>query len=225
MKPLIVCSVHALCDIAELERKAFNRACGMHGIPSVLTPQDHAKTLTTTTMLDLIGHLPGSVEQREALVTSYLDALNDGIWAASVSAHQSVFATLLCPKGYARPTGFVSDYPMLTTNLVRSSALLTNATKLGALTALSDPLKVARVEESLLACATSLNVTHAGVEVLVAHERDFAAAHSIGMQPRFVAELRRDKISKRGIRQPRTRIYDAAIIDSASAQQAFAVPA
>ncbi|WP_299882816.1 hypothetical protein [uncultured Sulfitobacter sp.] len=225
MKPLIVCSVHALCDIAELERKAFNRACGMHGIPAVLTPQDHAKILATKTMLDLLSHLPGSVEQREALVSCFLDMLNDAIWNASVSAHNSVLATLLCPKGYARPTGFVSDYPMLTTNLVRASALLTNATKLGALTALSDPLKVARVEESLLACATSLNFPHQDIEVLIAHERDVRAARSIGMQPRFVAELRRETKSKRSVRQLRTRIHDAAIIDTARAQKPFAVPA
>ena len=225
MKPLIVCSVHALCDIAELERKAFNRACGMHGLPAVLTPQDHAKILATTTMLDVLSHLPGSVEQREALVTCYLDALNDAIWIASVSVHQSVFATLLCPKGYARPTGFVSDYPMLTTNLVRASALLTNATKLGALTALSDPLKMARVEESLLACATSLNVPHEDVEVVVAHERDFLAAHAIGMQPRFVAEFGRDTVSNRSVRQLRTPACDAAIIKTATTQQPFSVPA
>lgn len=225
MTPLIVCSVHALCDIAELERKAFNRACGLHGNPAVLTPQDHAKILATTTMLDLLSHLPGSVEQREALITCYLDALNDAIWNASVSAHQSVFATLLCPKGYARPTGFVSDYPMLTTNLVRASALLTNATKLGEITALSDPLKTARVEESMLTCATSLNFPHRDIEVLVAHERDFEAARSIGMQPSLIAELWRETKPKRSVRQLRTRVHGAAIIDTASAQKPFAVSA
>ncbi len=225
MKPLIVCSFHALCDIAELERKAFNRACGMHGIPAVLTPQDHAKILATTTMLNLLNHLPGSVEQREALVTCYLDALNDAIWNASVSVHQSVFATLLCPKGCARPTGFVSDYPMLTTNLVRASALLTNATKLGEITALSDPLKTARVEESLLTCSTSLNYPHRDIEVLVAHERDFEAAQSIGMQPRLIAEFRRETKPKRSVRQLRTQIHGTAIIDTASAQKPFAVSA
>lgn len=78
--------------------------------------------------------------ERNALVDSHLEILNDNIWTASLHALHCVFATLLDPKGFARKTGIVSDHPMLTTDLVRSSALLNNATKLETLTVPSDLL-------------------------------------------------------------------------------------
>ncbi|MEP0090922.1 MAG: hypothetical protein ABJM02_02875 [Paracoccaceae bacterium] len=224
MKALIICSVHALCDFSLFERKACNRACERHGIPAFLTVQDHARLISRTTMLDVLNHLPGAVGRHEALINSYLDLLNDEIWSASIRAYNSVFAALLDPQGYARPTGFVSDYPMLTTNLVRSSALLTNATKLGTLTALSDPLKVQSIAAGLAACATSLNAAHNDVDVLVANQRDFAAALSIGMHPRFVEELRSDATLRMIHRCPNTHIPTAEIINN-SDLQAFAVPA
>ena len=224
MKALIICSVHALCDFSPFERKACNRTCERHGIPAFLAVQDHARLLARTTMLGVLNHLPGAVGQHEALIDSYLDFLNDEIWSASIRAYNSIFAALLDPQGYARPTGFVSDYPMLTTNLVRSSALLTNATKLGTLTALSDPLKVQRIAAGLSACATSLSVAHNDIDVLVANQRDFAAAQSIGMHPRFVKELR-SEVSLRMIHcHPNAHIPAGTIIKN-SDLQAFAVPA
>lgn len=189
MKALIICSTHALCDIAALEREACNHACAQHGIPAILTARDHALALKTTTMLDVLNHLPGPLGQRKALIHSYLDTLNDAIWSASLPAHHSAYAALLDPDAYARPTGFVSDYPMLTTNLIRSSALLHNATKLGMLTTLSDPLKVHGTAEALTAAATALGVAPADTKVIVAHQRDFLVAQSVGMQPRFIAEM------------------------------------
>ncbi|MEM6384845.1 MAG: hypothetical protein AAF718_01285 [Pseudomonadota bacterium] len=188
MKALIICSVHAVCDIAPMERDAFNAACATHGVSARLTSEDHTRILANATMLDVLNHLPGSKCQRKMLVTSYLDTLNDHIWSASVPAHKSTFATLLDPNGHTRPTGFVSDYPLLTSNLVRSAALLTNATKLGHLTTLADPLNVQSSAAGLAASAASLNVNHSDVEVLVAYQRDFEAARSLGMESRFIAE-------------------------------------
>ena len=225
MKALIICSVYALSDISQLEREACNRACERNGIPAVLTTKDHARIVATTTMLDALNQMPGSMQQREALINNYLDILNDEIWSGPLHAYQSVFAALLHPKGYARPTGFVSDYPMLTTNLVRSSALLTNATKLGTLTALTDPLKVQSIAASLAASATSLNVANCDVEVLVAHRRDFIAAQSIGMHPRFIEELQPLASSRKELHKSRTRVPTGAIINSAVISQPVAVPA
>jgi len=225
MKALILCSVHALCDIAELERQAFNRACALQGIPVFLSSKDHAHVLATTTMLDLLGHLPGPTEQRETLVERYLDILNDAIWKASISAYHSVFAELLGPKLHARPTGLVSEYPLLTSNLVRSAALLTNATKLGTLSTPYDPLRVPSVAERLATCATSLNVSHDNVEVLVVHERDFGAARSIGMHPRYVQERQLAGVSTVTGSKPRKRMPDAIIVDRPRTQEAFAISA
>ena len=188
MKGLIVCSVHALCDISRLEREACNQACVRHGIPAILTDHDHAHLLAGSTMLDFLSGLPGCRRERRVLIESYLVILNDLIWTASLPAHQSVFSALLDPFGYARPRGFLADYPILTTNLVRSSALLTNSTKLGNLTVPSDPMLTECTASGLKASATSLGLAHQDVEVLVAHQRDFDGALSIGMHPRFVKE-------------------------------------
>ena len=214
MKALIICSLHALCDISRFEQDACNRACAMHGIPAILTPQDHTRALATTTMLDLLSHLPGSTGDRKALIGSYLEILNDDIWGASLHAHKCVFTTLLDPNGYTRKTGIVSDYPMLTTNLVRSSALLNNATKLGTVTVPSDPLALQSITAGLATSATSLGVMHSDVEVLVAHQRDFDAALSIGMQPRFIDEVQPDvevrkKRQKASMRAPKGPIFDS----------------
>jgi hypothetical protein len=214
MKALIICSLHALCDISKFEQDACNRACAMHGVPAILTPQVHKRALASTTMLDVLNHLAGSQQQNRALIDDYLDILNDEIWSASITAYQSVFAALLDPKGHARPTGFVSDYPMLTTNLVRSSALLTNATKLGTLTTLSDPFNVQRSEAGLASIAASLDVSHQDVEVLVAHQRDFLAAQSIGMHPRFIEEIRPDVKVQEKRRKAKTYAPKRPIFDS-----------
>lgn len=213
MKALIICSLHALSDISQLERKACNRACERHGIPAKLSVQDHARILANTTMLDVLNHLPGSQRQNKKLIETYLDILNDEVWNTPISAHKSVFDTLLDPRGCARPTGFASDYPMLTTNLLRSSALLTNATKLGTVTALSDPLNVQRPVASIAALATSLETAHKDVEVLVAHPRDFLAAQSIGMHPRFIEELRPVAKAKEKRGDPRARISKGAVMN------------
>ena len=188
VKALIICSVHAVCDISALERQAINKACDLCGIPAILTPEDHARSLAATSMLEALNALPGTAEQRGTLVANYLEILNDDIWSASLPARQSTLATLLEPNGFARPTGFVSDYPLMTTNLVRSAALLTNATKLGHLTTLSDPVNVQDSKAGLSASAASLQVRHEDVDVLVAHQRDFDAALALGMHPRFIRE-------------------------------------
>lgn len=214
MKALIICSLHALCDISRFEQDACNRACALHGIPAILTPQDHTCALAATTMLDLLSHLPGSKGERNALIDSYLEILNDAIWGASLHAHQSVFATLLDPKEYARKKGIVSDYPMLTTNLVRSSALLNNATKLGTLTVPSDLLAPQNIQAGLAACATSLSVMHNDVEVLVAHQRDYDAAQSIGMHPRLIEEIRPDVTAQKRRRKARIYAPKGPIFDS-----------
>lgn len=220
MDALIICSLHALCDISQFEWQACNRACALHGIPAILTPRDHELILSSATMLDVLNHLPGSAHHRQALIDSYLDLLNDEIWNASISTYRSVFRTLLGPQGYVRPTGFVSDYPLLTTNLIRSAALLTNATKLGHLTALTDPLNVTSTAAGLAASAASLEVAHNDVDVLVAHQRDFAAAQSIGMHPRYVAELRPDTSEPMPAHQrcayiPATSTINSAVISHA----------
>lgn len=189
MKALIVCSVHALCDISALERTACNRACAEHGIPAILTDRDHARILTEMTMLELLGRLPGSDAQRDALIETYLDILNEDIWTASLAGHQSVFNTLLEPVAFKRPTAFVSDYPILTTNLVRSAALLTAASRLGHVSAPAGRAEVPDVAAGLTASAAALGVAHGDVAVLVAHRRDFLAARSVGMRPRYVAEV------------------------------------
>lgn len=223
MKALIICSVHALCNISELERRACNRACKLHGIPAFLTYQDHAPLLEKTTMLDALGQL-ASKDERRAFVDSYLGFLNDEVWSEPIQAYQSVFDALLDRHGYARPTGFVSDYPVLTTNLIRASALLTNATKLGVLTTLSDPLQVQSIATGLAATATSLNVAHHDVDVLVANQRDFVAAQSIGMHPRFVEELRLDA-SCRIVHHSRNAFVPAKGKINCNDLYAFAVPA
>lgn len=189
MKALIISSTHALCDISELERDACNRACALHGIPLNLSTSEHARILATTTMLDLLNQANAAPHRGRSLIDSYLDFLNEGIWGASVRTHDSVFAALLDRNGFTQPKAFVSDYPLLTTNLVRSTALLTNATKLGHLTTQSDLNKLRTTVDGLEAAAASLGVSHRHIEVLVAHRRDYLAAQSIGMSPRLVEEL------------------------------------
>lgn len=197
MKALIICSLHALCDVARFERDACNRACAMHGIPAILTPQDHARALEGATMLDLLSHLPGTEGARKAFVTTYLGILNDDIWGASLQVRERVCTALLDPKKYGRKAGIVSDYPMLTTNLVKSSALLNNANQIGTVTVPTDVLARQNVKAGLLASATSLGVMHKDVEVLVARRRDFDAAQSIGMHPRYIEEFQPD-VQERG---------------------------
>lgn len=193
MKAVIICSVHALCNISQFEREACNRACALHGIPAHLTAKDHARLLSATTMLGFLNHLPGSEEQRQGLIASYLDILNDQVWEAALTPYKSVSSSCFGLKNHTKPKGFVSDYPLLTTNVVRSAALLTNASKLGHLTALSDPLEVKATTAALASCATSIGVAHHEIEVLVAHKRDFVAAKSLGMHPSYIEGLRPDR--------------------------------
>lgn len=197
MKALIICSVHALGDVGWYERSAFRHACASNGIPAILSAKDHARVLNSTTMLKLLNSLPGSTRQCQAHIAGYLDVLNDEIWNAWLPAYDSVSTKLLDPKAYGRPTGFVSEYPILTTNLLRSAMLRTSATKLGHVTAQTDPLNVQSTAAGLTATASSLGVAHQDVEVLVAHERDFVTALSLGMHPRFIDEIRPGLISRR----------------------------
>ncbi|MEM9432827.1 MAG: hypothetical protein AAGA12_02805 [Pseudomonadota bacterium] len=190
MKPLVICSVHALLDLAPLESAACNAVFESHRIAATWGPSDIASINDAASVLDVLNHLPGSSDLRAKIVRSYLEFLNDQIWASGFGAYQSVSAALADPKGYQRPTGFVSDYPMLTTNLARAAALQTNATKLGTIIAASDPFSAEPVSEALAICAQSLGVSHQDVEVLVARRRDYSAARSLGMRPRFVDELR-----------------------------------
>lgn len=219
MKGLIICSVHALCDISPLEREACNQACARHGIPAILTDQDHAHLLAGSTMLAFLSGLPGCRRERRALIESYLDILNDLIWSASLSAHKSVFSALLDPFEFTRPRGFLADYPKLTTNLVRSSALLTNSTKLGNLTVLSDPMLTECTASGLKASATSLGLAHQNIEVLVAHQRDFDAALSIGMHPRFVKEATPVVTDCTAINEQHKHALDSAIVAAPMARR------
>lgn len=190
MKALLICSLHALFDISALERRAFNTALGAQSVTSALGEWDHRQILETTTMLELINRVPGDTKERELLTRRYLEVLNDLVMSAEIEVYRSVFDALLDPRDYARPKGFVSEYPLLTTNLARAAALLSNATKLGRIVAPLNILERRPVEEGLAAFAQSLNVPHDEVEVLVARSADFEAARSIGMRPKFIKEAR-----------------------------------
>ncbi|MEO0664658.1 MAG: hypothetical protein AAFY97_02875 [Pseudomonadota bacterium] len=210
MTALIICSTHAFCDITELERTACNRASLLHGLPIHLTEEDQASIVQATMMLEFLGSLHGSRKERRALVQTYLDHLNEEIWTASIGAHPSARAALMAPPGYLRPTGFVSEYPLLTTNLIRSSALLTSATRLGSLTVRADPAEAHDAVGSLRFMAQVLGVGHGDIDVLVAYERDFAAARSLGMRPRFVDEA----FSKQGRRADGARAPTVPLISA-----------
>ena len=192
MKALLVCSVHALFDITTLERRAFNAVLSEQGVPSLLGEGDHLQILETTTMLEMISRTPCDAEEREVLAKSYLEFLNDLFLNAQCEAYKSVFDALLDPSDFARPKGFVSEYPLLTTNLARAAALLSNATKLGSIVAPLDPLAVQPMADGLAACAQSLDVSHDEVEVLVARHADFETARSIGMRPKFIKEVHKN---------------------------------
>ncbi len=217
MKALIICSVHALCDISQLEREACNRACEHHGVPAFLTFKDHARLVSTTTMLGFLNLLPASKEKRERLIATYLDILNDDLWGTTLTPYKSVSSAILGPDNFAQQKGFVSDYPLLTTNIMRSAALLTNASRLGNLTALSDPLCVGTSATNLAACATKMDVVHHEIDVLVAHKRDFIAAQLIGMTPRYVKGLWSDASS-------RTECFDLSTPFSASPMNTITSP-
>lgn len=211
MKAVIICSVHALCSISQLEREAYNRACEIHNLPATLTAQDHARLLSKTTMLGFLNHFPGPKQQRERLITSYLDILNDELWATALPPNKTVTSAILGQKNFSRPKGFVSDYPLLTSNMLRSAALLTNASRLGHLTAVSDPVNIDTTAAGLVACAASMGIAHHDTEVLVAHRRDFIAAQSIGMLPRFIEGLRPTANTEEDWVEPRTSISTQAI--------------
>lgn len=223
MKAIIVCSVHALCDLSRFERMACNKACELHGIPGILTDQDHSRLLSETPMLSFLTRLPGTLEQRRQLIESYLDILNDQIWSASLSARQSVFSALLEPSGFARPRAFLSEYPMLTANLIRSSALLTYATSLGTLSVPTDPAELQSTATGLAETAASLDVAHDDIEVLVAHQKDFNAAQSLGMHPRFVTEKPEDASATKTDVHPRMRVTHSTAV--AAIPPAFTLPA
>lgn len=192
MQALLICSVHALFDIAALEQKACNEALARHMIPAQLTAKDHAHVIEQTTMLQMIDHLPIGEQERASLVKTYLEILNDEIWTASVKAYKSVYNALTDPQAHRRPIGFVSEYPMLTTNLARATALLSNATRLGSVIAPSDPMSIKPMTDAIEACGRTLNVPNDVVEVLVARRCDYMAARSIGMHPRFIDEIQPD---------------------------------
>lgn len=192
MKALLICSVHALFDIAVLEQKACNAALARHMIPAQLSAKDHSHVIEQTTMLQMIDHLPVCEQERASLVETYLEILNEEIWTASVKIYKSVYNALMDPQAHRRPTGFVSEYPMLTTNLARATALPSNATKLGSILAPPDLMSIKPMSDALAACGRTLNVPNDGVEVLVARRCDYAAARSIGMRPRFIDEIQLD---------------------------------
>ncbi len=224
MKAVIICSIHALCNISQLEREACNRACELHDIPAVLAAQDHARLLATTTMLGFLAHLPGSRAQREGLVSSYLDILNEAVWATRLIPNKTVLSAILGQDKFTRRKGFVSDYPLLTTNVMRSAALLTNASRIGHLKALSDPLRLETTSDALTACASFMGITHSETEVLVAHKRDFIAAKSLGMSPRFIEGLRPQMSSRSNGYAPTIEISSAPIINNAPLSQISAAP-
>ena len=187
MRALIVCSVHALCDVAWFEKEAFNLACQRFGIPAIMTAQDHVALLQRSTMLGFLNQLSGSAKCRLKLIETYLEILNDHVWSTSLNARPSVLTDLLDRSAFTRPTGFLSDYPILTTNLIRSSALITNSTRLGTLIVPSCPMTLQGTAAGLMALAGALDVAHENTDVLVDHKRDYDAALSIGMRPRFVS--------------------------------------
>ena len=111
---------------------------------------------------------------------------------------------------------------MLTTNLIRAAALMTNATKLGQVTSQADPLSVQSTAESLATTAACLGVRHKDIEVLVAHERDFQAARSLGMAARYVAE-RQPVPTKPVLRSvPKVEMPIAPIVNKSPFQHAIA---
>ncbi len=189
MKALLVCSVRSLFDISILENRAFHAALVKEGLRGHQCQTEHPEVIETTTALDMIRHAPIDPWSREVLAQRYLDCLNDLFWSASVSAYRSVYNALMDPNGYANPKGFVSEYPLLTTNLARAAALSSNATKLGSIVAPPDILSAQPMPEALSVCAEALGVAHEDIEVLVARRVDFEAARSIGMRPKFVEEL------------------------------------
>lgn len=212
MKALLVCSVHALFDIATLERRAFNAALSEQGMSSLLGEKDHMQILETTSMLEMISRARCHAETREVLASRYLELLNDMFLNARCDAYKSVFDALLDPTDYARPKGFVSEYPLLTTNLARAAALLSNATKLGSIVAPLDPLAVQPMADGLAACAQSLDVSHDEVEVLVARHADFETARSIGMRPKFVKEVHKNG-SRARFQEDRRHQQSETIVD------------
>lgn len=213
MKALLVCSVHALFDIATLERRAFNAALSEQGMSLLLGEKDHMQILETTSMLKMISRARCDAETREVLANRYLELLNDMFLNARCDAYKSVFDALLDPTEYARPKGFVSEYPLLTTNLARAAALLSNATKLGSIVAPLDPLAVQPMADGLAACAQSLDVSHDEVEVLVARHADFETARSIGMRPKFVKEVHKEGSGARFLEKQLHQQSEACVDD------------
>lgn len=213
MKVLLVCSVHALFDITTLERRAFNAALSEQGMPSLLCERDHFQVLETTTMLEMINRAHCDAELRQVLATRYLEHLNDLFLNAQCEVYKSVLDALLDPSGYAQPKGFVSEYPLLTTNLARAAALLSNATKLGSIVAPLDPLAVQPMADGLAACAQSLDVSHDEIEVLVARRADFETARSIGMWPKLIKEVRKNGSAARFQENRRQQKSEASVDD------------
>ncbi|MCH2076428.1 MAG: hypothetical protein MK180_06010 [Rhodobacteraceae bacterium] len=181
MKALLVCSIHSLFDPSPLEHRAnsddlTDRQLG-----------DAATQSPRTAGSELFADLALNMAQREVLTRFYLEELNDLLWSFPGSGYASVQLALRQARAQGIKRGFISEYPLLTTNLARSAVLRTEASSLGVI---YSPNAVEPMCKSLRNLAASLRVQRRYCRVLVAHPRDFEAAAALGMHPEFVEETR-----------------------------------
>ncbi len=122
VKTLLICSVHSLFDIAKLELKACNQAFVRNGMEIKWHEEDFARVAKTAPIPQVLNHMPGDDDFRGKLVKDYLDILNELIWSAAPQRYESLHTALAQARTNQIKRGFVSEYPMLTTNLARATA-------------------------------------------------------------------------------------------------------
>ena len=187
MKALLICSVRSLFPVTVLEAQACNIAFTKSGLDVAWGVMEVAKVQAAGTLPNALVAL-GERVGAASLLEDYLVALNELIWNSNPEMHETAKAALNQALDQRQHRGFVSEYPLLTTNLARSAALRTGATKLGEI-CVPNTLKVPfDPKEVLMGLAESLNVSPARCTVLVASKRDRDAAVSAGMTPKLVQE-------------------------------------
>ncbi|MEL6691886.1 MAG: hypothetical protein AAFQ12_02485 [Pseudomonadota bacterium] len=187
MKALLICSVRSLFPITELEAQACNLAFAKSKLDLAWGVMEVAKVQAAGTLPNALVAV-GEAVGVGSLLDDYLDALNELIWNATPVLHNATEAALKCALDQRVPRGFVSEYPLLTTNLARSAALRTGATRLGEIcvpSTLNVPFDPKAALESI---AQSLDLVPSDCTVLVASMRDQDAAASAGMTPRLIQE-------------------------------------